>query len=127
MVFGKGFDGAGKVEPDYARASASRGPHTELCDSAWLRSSAARAKTEGAKVVFVDPRTPEGALMSSGAEWIPIRPGADSAFLLSLIRRHYGKARRLRIPPPVGIRMRPTSSSSARAVRLRRRNNRRRA
>lgn len=43
----------------------------------------ARARAEGAKVVFVDPRMPEGAL--TGAEWVAIRPGTDSAFLLSLI------------------------------------------
>ena len=39
---------------------------------------------KGAKVIFVDPRMPENA-MSSGAEWVPIRPGTDAAFLLSMI------------------------------------------
>ncbi|MDO4938198.1 MAG: molybdopterin-dependent oxidoreductase, partial [Sutterellaceae bacterium] len=51
----------------------------------------ARSKMDCSKVVFVDPRMPEGAL--TGSEWIGIRPGTDSAFLLSLI--HVGIAEKI--------------------------------
>lgn len=91
MVFGKGFDGAGKVEPDYARAKYLLCVGRTLNCAIGVAAVVARAKTEGTKVVFVDPRMPEGAL--TGSEWIPIRPGADSAFLLSLI--HIGITEKL--------------------------------
>lgn len=83
MVFGKGFDGAGKVEPDYARCKYLLCVGRTLNCAMGVSAVVARARAEGAKVVFVDPRMPEGAL--TGAEWVAIRPGTDSAFLLSLI------------------------------------------
>ena len=46
-------------------------------------STAAQARENGARLVFVDPRMPEGALGES--EWIPIKPGTDAAFLHGLI------------------------------------------
>jgi len=41
------------------------------------------AKEKGAKLVVVDPRHSETAIMAD--EWLPIKPGTDLAFLLSLI------------------------------------------
>lgn len=83
MVFGKGFDGAGKVEPDYERCKLLLCVGRTLNCAIGISSVFARAKANGAKAIFVDPRMPEGAL--SGSEWVPIRPGTDSAFLHALI------------------------------------------
>lgn len=82
-VFGKGFDGAGKVEPDYARCRYLLLIGRTLNCAMGVASVFAKAKENSARVVFVDPRMPEGAL--SAAEWVPIRPGTDSAFLQALI------------------------------------------
>ena len=38
----------------------------------------------GMKYVFVDPRLNEGSY-AYGAEWVPIRPGTDAAFLMGII------------------------------------------
>jgi thiosulfate reductase/polysulfide reductase chain A len=38
----------------------------------------------GMKYVFVDPRLNEGSY-AHGAEWVPIRPGTDAAFLMGII------------------------------------------
>ncbi|MFZ5858701.1 MAG: molybdopterin-dependent oxidoreductase [Chloroflexota bacterium] len=43
----------------------------------------ARAIDRGAKLVYLDPRYTKTA--SKATEWIPIRPGTDSAFLLAMI------------------------------------------
>ncbi len=43
----------------------------------------ARALDRGAKLVYLDPRYTKTAAKAS--EWIPIRPGTDSAFLLAMI------------------------------------------
>ena len=42
-----------------------------------------KAKERGAKVVVVDPRHSETAILAD--EWLPIKPGTDLAFLLALI------------------------------------------
>ncbi|QDA53836.1 twin-arginine translocation signal domain-containing protein [Sutterella faecalis] len=84
MVFGKGFDGAGKVEPDYERCRLLLCVGRSLNCAMGVAAVFGRSREKGAKVIFVDPRMPENA-MSSGAEWVPIRPGTDSAFLLSMI------------------------------------------
>lgn len=83
MVFGKGFDGAGKVEPDYARCKYLLCVGRSLNCAMGVAAVFARAKENGSKVVFVDPRMPENAL--TGALWIGIRPGTDSAFILALL------------------------------------------
>jgi thiosulfate reductase/polysulfide reductase chain A len=41
------------------------------------------AKEKGAKVVVIDPRHSETAILSD--EWLPIKPGTDLAFLLAMI------------------------------------------
>ncbi|MFZ5880829.1 MAG: molybdopterin-containing oxidoreductase family protein [Chloroflexota bacterium] len=43
----------------------------------------ARAIDRGAKLIYLDPRYTKTA--SKATEWIPIRPGTDSAFLLAMI------------------------------------------
>ncbi len=42
-----------------------------------------KAKQQGAKVVVVDPRHNETAILAD--EWLPIKPGTDLAFLLSMM------------------------------------------
>jgi thiosulfate reductase / polysulfide reductase chain A len=42
-----------------------------------------RAKEKGARVVVVDPRHNETAILAD--EWLPIKPGTDLAFLLAMI------------------------------------------
>jgi len=46
-------------------------------------SELSHAVDRGAKLVYLDPRFTKTA--SKAAEWIPIRPGTDSAFLLAMI------------------------------------------
>ncbi|MGZ3537916.1 MAG: molybdopterin-containing oxidoreductase family protein, partial [Thermodesulfobacteriota bacterium] len=43
----------------------------------------AEAKEKGAKVVVIDPRHSETAILAD--EWLPIKPGTDLAFLLGMI------------------------------------------
>jgi thiosulfate reductase/polysulfide reductase chain A len=47
-------------------------------------SELAHAVDRGAKLVYLDPRYTKTA--SKATEWIPIRPGTDSAFLLAMIQ-----------------------------------------
>ena len=82
-VFGKGFDGAGKVEPDYANCRFLLCIGRTLNCAMGVAAVFGRAREQGAKLVFVDPRMPEGAF--TGAEWVPIRPGTDSALILAMI------------------------------------------
>ncbi|MDO5532846.1 molybdopterin-dependent oxidoreductase [Sutterella sp.] len=88
MVFGRGFDGPGRVEPDYARVKYLLCIGRTLNCAVGVTSSVSGARDEGAQVVFVDPRKPGAAC--GDAEWVPIRPGTDAAFILSLI--HVGVA-----------------------------------
>lgn len=83
MVFGAGFDGAGKVEPDYENCTYLLCVGRTLNCAIGIAAVAGKSREKGGRVVFVDPRMPEGAF--AGSEWVPIRPGTDSAFLLALI------------------------------------------
>ncbi len=82
-VFGKGFDGAGKMEPDYAnlRYLLLVGRSMGAAMGALHTLNVARAN--GAKVVSIDPRMPDIAY--GDADWVGIRPGTDAAFIAGLI------------------------------------------
>lgn len=60
--------------------------HNLLCGINQIPAAArfAEAIRRGMKFVFVDPRLNEGSY-TSGAEWIPIKPGTDAAFILGLM------------------------------------------
>lgn len=83
MIFGKNTAGVGAVDPDYCnvRYLLLIGRTINCAIGSFAQVSEARNK--GARLVFVDPRMPEGALAES--EWIPIRPGTDAAFMHALI------------------------------------------
>ena len=83
MIFGPTFSGLGKVEPDYSHVRYLLLVGRTLNCAMGVFSTAAYAREHGARLVFVDPRMPEGALGES--EWIPIKPGTDAAFLHALI------------------------------------------
>lgn len=83
MVFGKGFDSAGKIEPDYERVRYLLAVGRTFNCAMGISSVVARARETGCRVVFVDPRMPEGAF--GDCEWVQIKPGTDTPFLLSLI------------------------------------------
>ncbi len=86
MVFGKGFDGAGKVEPDYEHCRMLVCIGRSLNCAIGIQNVVSKARQKGLKVVYIDPRMPQAAL--SGAQWIPIKPGTDSALVLWII--NYG-------------------------------------
>ena len=83
LIFGPTFSGLGKVEPDYLNVRYLLLVGRTLNCAMGVFSTAAQARENGARLVFVDPRMPEGALGES--EWIPIKPGTDAAFLHGLI------------------------------------------
>ncbi len=84
FVFGKGFDGAGKVEPDYENCHFLLLMGRTLNCAIGVHSVVSRARAEkGTRVVFVDPRMPEGAL--TGSKWLAIRPGTDGALLQAML------------------------------------------
>ena len=83
LVLGKGFDGAGKVEPDYANCRYLLLIGRTLNCAMGVQATFAEARKKGCRVVFVDPRMPETAF--GDAEWLPIRPGTDSAFVQGLL------------------------------------------
>lgn len=83
LVLGKGFDGAGKVEPDYANCRYLLLIGRTLNCAMGVQATFAEARKKGCRVVFVDPRMPESAF--GDAEWLPIRPGTDSAFVQGLL------------------------------------------
>lgn len=82
-VFGKGFSGAGKLEPDYANLRYLILIGRSMGSSMGALHTLNQARERGAKVVAVDPRMPDIAY--GDAQWVPIKPGTDSAFVLSLM------------------------------------------
>lgn len=82
-VFGTGFSGAGKLEPDYEnlRYLLLIGRTMGASMGALHTLNVARAK--GARVVAIDPKMPD--ITYGDAEWVAIRPGTDDAFLSALI------------------------------------------
>ena len=83
MVFGPAYNGVGAVDPDYGNARYLLLVGRTLNRAARIFGHAAAARENGCKLVFVDPRMPEGAL--GDATWIPIKPGTDGAFLQGLV------------------------------------------
>lgn len=83
MIFGPAYNGVGAVDPDYGNARYLLLVGRTLNCAAGIFGHAAAARENGCKLVFVDPRMPEGAL--GDATWIPIKPGTDGAFLQGLI------------------------------------------
>ena len=83
MVFGPAYNGVGAVDPDYGNARYLPLVGRTLTCAAGIFGHAAAARENGCKLVFVDPRMPEGAL--GDATWIPIKPGTDGAFLQGLV------------------------------------------
>lgn len=81
MILGAG--GPPSVDPDYANASYVLFVGRNLDATMGSVRLYARAKRGGAKAVVVDPRAPN--LAFSSVEWVPILPGTDAAFLLSMI------------------------------------------
>ena len=84
-VFGKGFDGAGKMEPDYAnlRYLLLIGRSMGAAMGALHTLNIARAN--GARVVSIDPRMPD--ISYGDVDWVGIRPSTDAAFVMGLINR----------------------------------------
>jgi anaerobic selenocysteine-containing dehydrogenase len=72
------------VDPDYENARyllfIGRTPATA---SMGALNRTMKSRELGSKIVVVDPRMPEIAY--ANVEWIPIIPGTDAAFLLSMI------------------------------------------
>lgn len=82
-VFGKGFSGAGKIEPDYAHLRYLMLIGRSMGSAMGALHTLNLARERGAKVVSVDPRMPDIAY--GDAQWIAIRPGTDSAFMQAIM------------------------------------------
>jgi anaerobic selenocysteine-containing dehydrogenase len=78
-----GAGGPPAVDPDYANLNYLILVGRNLDAAMGSVRALARAREAGAKIVVVDPRAPNIAF--SSVEWIPIVPGTDGAFLLSMI------------------------------------------
>ena len=83
MIFGPTFSGLGLVEPDYENARYLLLVGRTVSCAIGVQTSIAKARANGCRVVFVDPRMPETAWANS--QWIPIKPGTDAAFLHAMI------------------------------------------
>lgn len=83
-VFGAGFTGAGKLEPDYANLRYLLLIGRSMGSSMGALATMNAARARGAKVVSVDPRMPDASY--GDVEWVPIRPGTDMSFVLSLMQ-----------------------------------------
>lgn len=79
--------GTGAISSDYEKAGygllLGRNPGGGLVTYAW-GVAFGRGKKNGMQITVVDPRKPSEA-GESDAEWLPIRPGTDGAFLLALM------------------------------------------
>ena len=80
--------GTTAISSDYEKASygllVGRNPGGGLVTYTW-GVSFGRGKKNGLQVTVVDPRKPSEA-GESDAEWLPIRPGTDPAFLLGVMQ-----------------------------------------
>lgn len=82
-VYGKGFTGAGKLEPDYAHLRYLILIGRSMGSAMGCLHTLNQAREKGCQVVSVDPRMPDIAY--GDAKWVPIRPGTDSSFVLAMI------------------------------------------
>ncbi|MEZ0247976.1 MAG: molybdopterin-dependent oxidoreductase [Thermoproteus sp.] len=81
VVLGAG--GPPTVDPDYANLSYLILVGRNMDAAMGSVRALSRARAAGAKIVVVDPRAPN--ITFSSVEWVPIIPGTDAAFLLSLM------------------------------------------
>lgn len=81
LVLGAG--GPPTLDVDYERARYVMFVGRVFCAAMGMVRRLERAREAGAKLVFVDPRM-GNAVLSEG-EWVPVKPGTDAAFLLSMI------------------------------------------
>ena len=77
-VYGKGFSGAGKIEPDYKHLRYLILIGRSMGSAMGCLHSLNEARERGAQVVSVDPRLPA---LAYGA----IRPGTDASFVLAMM------------------------------------------
>ncbi len=84
-AFGQPYDHHRRVDPDYenCRYIVFFGRTLQASIGAAHRLSLARQDGK-AKVVFVDPRRPDGAFADS--QWVPILPGTDAVLALAMVR-----------------------------------------
>jgi len=81
LILGAG--GPNSVDPDYENVTYLLLVGRTLDAAIGLVRRLAKARERGVKIVVVDPRAPN--LAYSSVEWVPIIPGTDTAFVLSLI------------------------------------------
>ncbi|QOJ79171.1 molybdopterin-dependent oxidoreductase [Infirmifilum lucidum] len=81
LVLGAG--GPPTADPDYENARYIVFVGRVLNAAMGMVQRLQKARERGVKLVFVDPRMGNAAM--SEAEWIPIIPGTDAAFLLSMV------------------------------------------
>ena len=82
-MYGKGFSGAGKIEPDYKHLRYLILIGRSMGSAMGCLHSLNEARERGAQVVSVDPRMHDIAY--GDAKWVPIRPGTDASFVLAMM------------------------------------------
>ncbi|MDL2059808.1 molybdopterin-dependent oxidoreductase [Mesosutterella sp. AGMB02718] len=84
LTFGAKFANKNKIDPDYDNASVIVLVGRSINCPMGVAGRLAEARDRGAKIIFVNPWQPDAAL--GLGEWVPVTPGTDGAFLLSLIQ-----------------------------------------
>lgn len=78
------YDHHRRVDPDYENCRFLLLIGRTMQASMGAAHRVAQARAAGAKIVFVDPRRPDGAYADS--QWLPILPGTDTALVLGMVR-----------------------------------------
>ncbi len=81
-MMGGAFSHHAKVDPDYDNCRFVLFPGRQMAAPVAVQTRVGRAKQLGAEIAFLNPAQPDAAMGS--AEWIPIKPGTDAAFMLGL-------------------------------------------
>ena len=81
-MMGAAYQHHAAVDPDYDHARYVVFPGRSLHAPIGALHRLAKARQQGARAVFLNPAMPEAAF--ADAEWIPILPGTDAAFLLAV-------------------------------------------